>query len=180
MLQLSLLRVCWQLHREGCAILWTTNTYSFEDAFSFRHFLNDLNTEQRKALAKLHVDALWDTLSLKDWDESLSARFSKQLPALTTLHATFDQNFGHRDMNSFLRLEALGFTLFHVLELLLRIQVLPLKHATVIIADDVSNQNGHFVISLYRDARWAIEKKRQVAEALRLKLLNSKGEPGRT
>lgn len=99
----------------------------------------------------------------------MSLGFLKKLSDLQTLHVTFNQShFNSREA------AIIGTELP-----LWKMQVLPLKHVTVVIGDEQISQPPKFMRryphTLLPRGRWTIEKKREVAEGLRLKLLDPNG-----
>jgi len=54
-LDLSVIRVCRQLYEEGTSLLWTTNTFSFDDHESFGNFMASLDPRQCQKSTKFHI-----------------------------------------------------------------------------------------------------------------------------
>lgn len=178
MLQLSMLGACRQLHEEGSFLLWTTNIFSFEDPLSLRHFSDHLKAVRIKNLKRIHVNTQWYSLALSEWSRLFSAKFFNAIPGLTTLHATFDENFAHPDLPVLLHRDAGNSIDFHLNQPLSRAQRLHLEHVTVTIGDDVLKRHMFLDPSFLDRHRWTNGKKRQVAEELRLKILNRKSQDG--
>ena len=57
-LSLSVLQTCRQFYEEAHHVLWTTNTFVFDDAYSLPFFLTRLNSVQRRKLTNLCVQPL--------------------------------------------------------------------------------------------------------------------------
>ena len=61
---LSVIRVCHQIYLEASQVLWTTNTFSFNDAWAFRVFvegnrrIQGLQPWQRRAWKNIHLDIM--------------------------------------------------------------------------------------------------------------------------
>lgn len=170
MLDLSILGVCRQIYEEANVLLWTTNTFSFEDTTTFRTFVDGLHSTQRKKLARIHIDFAWVLFSAHEWERSLRPLLLSKLDGLRTLHATFDQYFGyHSDILLSPSPSVVHYEL-PVLEPLSRMQKLPLEHVTVVVGDHIKAQYPQRDMS-----RWTITKKREVAKGLRSKLLDPNG-----
>ncbi|MCJ1401468.1 hypothetical protein MMC11_004682 [Xylographa trunciseda] len=54
-LQLGLLRACRQIYVETNEVLWSTNTFSFEEIVLLRHFMAQRNAMQKRLLKKIHL-----------------------------------------------------------------------------------------------------------------------------
>ena len=52
---LNVLGVCRQLYEEANHLLWTTNTFSFEDPRTFQKFFSSLNPAQKRNLTSIHI-----------------------------------------------------------------------------------------------------------------------------
>lgn len=59
---------CWELNRLANTILYTTNTFSFDDPRSFRGFLASLESRQRKMIQSLHLSRPPVDVSIRDGD----------------------------------------------------------------------------------------------------------------
>ena len=168
MLDLRILGACRQLYEEANVILWTTNTFSFEDGPSLQEFIQGLHTTQRNKLTRMHIDLEWDSTSSKQWREALLPSLVSKLNALQTLHITFDQGYAAISIGDFFR------GLQNQLEAphpLLAMQTLALENVTVVISDRVFSQHPE-ISDDPNLLRWTIEQKREVAEGLRSSLLN--------
>ena len=169
MLDLSILSACRQLHEEANVILWTTNTFSFEDGLSLQNFIQGLHTTQSNKLTRMHIDVEWDlSRSEKQWREALQPSFVSKLNALQTLHITLDQDDMPIDMADFDRQFENRPPVPHPL---LAMQTMALKTVTVVIGDRVFIPPPGIIDEL-SVLRWTIEQKREVAEGLRSSLLN--------
>lgn len=166
MLDLSILGACRQIYEEASVLLWTTNTFSFEDSTPLRKFIRSLHSTQIRKLTRMHIDVAWELNSIREWEVLLRRSFISKLKGLRTLHATFDQYFGNCYID---RMLSPSYK-FHQLNIAMmsRMQMLPLQHVTVVVGDDIGGPYPK------RD-RWTITKKREVAEGLRNKLLDPNG-----
>lgn len=169
MLDLSILGACRKMYEEANAILWSTNTFSFEDGLSLQKFIQGLHTTQSNKLTRVHIDMDWGLgRSEKQWREALQPSLMSKLNALQMLHITLDQDFMLIDMAELMRLFGGQPPAPHPL---LAMQNMALKDVTVVIGDHVYN----IYPEMYDEPnqlRWTIEQKREVAESLRSSLLN--------
>lgn len=162
MLSLSLLGVCRQAYEEGNLLLWTTNTFSFEDGTTLRTFVNSLHSTQRKKLTRMHVDFAFWCISDKDCEQALSLSLISRLNGLRTLHATISQPSQSRVYHA-------------VLPSLDRMQVLPLQDVTVVANDSRDPwEDGSNFATPPLDL-WPITERWKLAERIRAKLLDPKG-----
>ena len=175
MLDLRILGACRQLYEEANVILWTTNTFSFEDGPSLQKFIQGLHSTQSKKLNRMHVDMEYYSTSDEQWREALLPSLLSKLTALQTLHITFDQgdslvSITIGNFDSWLQDQP------EPPHPLLAMQALALENVTVVIGDRVYNPPSEISddpTNLRRnDFRWTIEQKREVAENLRSSLLN--------
>ena len=154
MLDLSLLGVCRQAYEEASFLLWTTNTFSFENDVTFLAFINSLHSTQRETLKRLHFDLAWDSL-IQDGHILRVRDCISGLTGLRTFHATLRPNrqFIERELPPFLY----------------QMQKLPLQHVTVVIGE------GRYLY--FGLDTGAITERRELAKNLRSELLgpNSPG-----
>lgn len=156
-LQLDLLRVCRQTYEECTMLLWSTNTFSFQDGRSFEQFVRTkLPPMQKARLAKIHIQARGSFESKTLWKRALRSSIIDSLQGLHTLHLCLD-----RDVCPLENHELSGSPYSRLL-------VLPVRHATVIYADTETE----IVPSPENDGRWTTEQRKTAAESLRRKLLN--------
>ena len=154
-LDLTILGACRQMYEEANVLLWTTNTFSFEDGPTLRVFIDGLHSTQRNKLSRIHIDFEGLSFSAQQWEQALRPSFLAKLKGLRTLHATFDE-FSKSHYGSITP------TPISVM------QILPLQHVTVLIGD-------LFKRRISEHDTWTITQKREAAEALRNKLLNPDG-----
>ncbi|CAF9936764.1 MAG: hypothetical protein ALECFALPRED_006973 [Alectoria fallacina] len=170
MLDLSLLGACRQMYEEGNVLLWTTNTFSFEDSMPLRMFIDGLHSTQRKKLTRMHIDFAWDPFSAHGWQQLLRPPLLSKINGLRIFHATFDHYLGNYYVDDRLSppFSEPDFELC-ILKPLSRMQILPLKHVTVVVGDHIRDTYPQ------EKDRWTITQKREVAEGLRTKLLDPNG-----
>jgi hypothetical protein len=89
---LQLLRTCRQIYLEASRVLWTTNTFSFDNPKSLRMFMKDRKTAQKQLLKKLHLDMAWHRRDQKrDWGKTLTLSLVRSLKGLRTLYLYIEQ-----------------------------------------------------------------------------------------
>lgn len=183
-IDVSLLHVCRQLYEEGTHSLWTTNTFSFDDHESFGNFFRKMHSVQKAKLAKLHILVCY-THHHNEWTNIVTAPLLQELHGLRTIHLCFDQNLGSRKlirklqdinpdtMNPVSRFDVHTLEDYYTIQPFGLLQMLPLQHATVVVADSLDDRTNHGPWRvLIRQVRWPLSKKREVAEHLRHILLN--------
>lgn len=183
LLDLSMLGASRQMYEEANLLLWSTNTFSFEDPVSFDKFMNKLTSLQKKKLTKMHIRIDWLSYDYEQWERVLKIRLLEKFKGLKTVHLCFDQDLVR--LASFLYVYMLQkqdasstgllascheilFLDYPQLEPFGSLQMLRLQHATVVIADKIGDVRQS-------RSRWSIQKKREVAEKVRGKLLQPEG-----
>ena len=176
---LAVLGACRQLYEQAHHVLWTTNTFSFDDPVSFGKFMASLNTAQMHKMRSLHLSrVVGDQRSATRgadritnhwaWTIACEPSRTKTLRGLRTLHVCLEQwldpcNALTHDYNRrCIEQDALPF---------LQLRILALEHVTVIVADNPE------VIKVpeTRAARWTVAEKNEMAEEIRVKLLDPEG-----
>lgn len=159
MLDLSILTSCRQIYEEANMLLWTTNTFSFEESIPLRMFINGLHSTQRTKLTRMHINFARDLCSAYGWDVLLRPSFISKFNNLRILHVTISHQtfacvsprFGP-----------------NILTPLTRMAMLPLKHVTVVIGHDRADAFSQL-------SGMSTAQKLGVAEGLRNKLLDPNG-----
>ena len=167
-LQLGVLRSCRQVYVETNQILWTSNTFSFDDSRSFQKFIANRNSVQKQLLTKLRLDILLDDDSwnragpgLNGWLTAPSLNTARSLRALQVLHVHVLYEFGESSMILWKAGDKIKFIPF---EGLLRLQTLPLKIVTTTIAEQC-----------YGECYIELADKVSFIESLRTQLLDPNG-----
>ena len=166
--RLELLRTCRQIFQEANPILWPSNTFSFDDPDSLKHFMANINHVQRQLLSKIrfHMDFSTDHEKRK-WDITLiRAPLVASLKNLKTLHMYIEQ--GLIDLNC----EPLSNAQEKLVTTITKLNIVPLQHVTVII------QNCEYGIPL--NLLLPQEARLDWAERMMQKLLQSKMLPSGT
>ncbi len=131
---------------------------------------------QRNQLTAIHLDTQWGQQPLDAWAKLMTPAFLKKFTGLRTLHATYDQHFNYygtwqRQRDTLSMCDQDIEPCEDMKAPVKRMRVLPLKHVTVIIADEV----GLEMSLAMDDFRWTVGQKREVADLLRRKLLDPDG-----
>ena len=85
-MRLKALRVCRQIYSEANQVLWTTNTFSFNDAaFSFHYFMEERTTLQKLLLRKLRLEMDWVWGEDEPWKRALSTTLTRSLAEMRYL-----------------------------------------------------------------------------------------------
>ena len=186
-IDLNVLGVCRQLYEEANHLLWTTNTFSFEDPQTFGKFFGSLNPAQKRNLTSIHISAdigglgsyynisayqraRWDS---DYWGKGLKIPNLKMLRGVQTLHLCINQGFqcltrGYGNESPEILIELAQKA---DMESILRLRALPLKHATVMVSDDAEKLK-HTGGMAYR---WTVTKKNEYAESIRVQLADPGG-----
>ncbi|KAL8787814.1 MAG: hypothetical protein Q9213_002001 [Squamulea squamosa] len=85
-MHLNILRVSRQVYVESNQVLWTTNTFSFDEGTSLKFFLNTRNIGQRRLIRNLRfqMDWRWGATG-KKWNSAVDIRMINSLTGLRTL-----------------------------------------------------------------------------------------------
>lgn len=179
---LAVLSVCWQVYEQAHDILWTTNTFSFDDPVSFHRFTASLNTAQLQKLTSLHLSRILvgDQISLTRladrivnhwaWTIACESPRMKSLLGLRTLHLCLEQWFDYCNFLGMLH-DYNRRCIQQDAQPFLQLRFLALEHVTVVVADSTAFME----IPGTQTLRWTAAKKNQVAEWIRVKLLDLEG-----
>ena len=168
-MHLSALRVCRQIYSEASDVLWTTNTFSFNDAaLSFHCFMEERTTYQKQLLRRLRLQMDWVWGEDGPWNCALDMALIKSLTGLRSLRLQINHSVGAW---SYQQARALGgaFALFEPghLELVHRMAVMPLANVEVFVGDRSQPHNLNTL--------WTAEDRKEYAEGIRKILLDPNG-----
>ena len=171
-LNFALSASCSQLHDLANATLYSKNTFSFDDASSFKHFLAALGPNQKRMIRSLHLSRpaillRYDVIDSNRvaWWEALRPSSIRLLEGLRTVHLCLDMDtpmlrYRYGETKHWSR------DLQDDLKPFLQLRILPLTKVTVIITDDVPPPPFKSI-----PGQWSVAKKRKWAESTRRKLL---------
>ena len=91
MMYLSVLRLCRQVYVEANQILWTTNTFSFVDTYTFKIFMKARTIRQKRLIKSLRLQMEWDRDTDTEWNRVLTVAFVKSVPGLRRLCLRIDR-----------------------------------------------------------------------------------------
>lgn len=84
-MHLKVLRVCRQIYSEANHVLWTTNTFSFRNTFSFDDFMEERTNLQRRLLKSLRLQMNWAWGDDLHWKHAFSTTTIISLAGLRNL-----------------------------------------------------------------------------------------------
>ena len=91
LMHLTLLRSCRQIYVEANSILWTTNTYSFKNAITFKHFMRTRSIHQKRTIRKVRFDFPLDPAGVgASWDSALNTALIRSMSGLRCLRIHLD------------------------------------------------------------------------------------------
>ena len=164
MMHLTLLRSCRQIYVEANSMLWTTNTYSFSDATTFKRFMMTRNIHQKRMIRKLRIDFPGHLAGCEaSWDGALNTALIRSMSGLRCLRIQMDfimetTHYKYAKNNNCL--SALYFTV------LKQLSTLPLMEVEVYVGPPWLHQSN---------SSWTKEDREEFADGLRGMLLDSRG-----
>ena len=166
-MHLTALRVCRQMYIEANDVLWSTNTFSFNDAaISLDRFMSARTTRQKRSLRKLrlHMDWVWD--EDKPYNRVLGMKLIKSLTGLRSLRLQINHSM---EAAHYQQMKAFGDDLFQTryLTFVHKMAVLPLTNVEVFVGDRSQ--------SWYVELLWTAADRMEYAEGIRKILLDPKG-----
>ena len=169
-MHLTALRVCRQIYIEANDVLWTTNTFSFNDAaVSFDRFMDSRTSHQRRSLKNLRLQMDWVWGEDQPWNDALNMTLIRHLSGLRSLRLQINHS-----MSAALYQEAkargneLGLFQTRHLGFVHKMAILPLTNVEVFVGDRCQPQDAN--------ALWTAEDRMEYAEGIRKILLGPKGE----
>ena len=164
MLSLSLLGACRQAYEEANLLLWTTNTFSFQDASTLSVFCNRLLWTQKKKISKLHIDFAWNWRLTMECLHSLAPSLICRLNGLRTFHLTIDR-------------ASWEILAQRILPYVRGLQVLPLQHVTVVLDNGMPSWPNSLLaprdfLAISQSRKLALSERRELAGDLRSNLLD--------
>lgn len=157
---LKALRVCRQIHDEASYVLWTTNTFSFNDAAkTFYHFMSGRTTYQKELIKSLRLQMDWVWEEDKLWNVALDMGLLRSLTGLRSLRLQVNHRVppGYNERAKYWGSNINQFEQGH-LELVHRMVIWPLKHVEVFVGDRSQPRN--------LDTLWMVEDKKDYAEGI--------------
>ena len=163
------LRVCRQIYIEANDVLWSTNTFSFNDAaISLDHFMDARTTRQKRSLRKLRLQMDWVWGEDKPYNRVLGMTLIKSLTGLRSLRLQINHSMEaalYQQMKA--RGNELGLFQTRYLAFVHKMAVLPLINVEVFVGDRSQPVNV--------DALWTAEDRMEYAEGIRKLLADPRG-----
>ena len=92
-LHLSIMRTSRQIYKEAYYVLWTTNTFSFQDHGTCAHFFHTITPAQGHQLRALFLHLkLREWFDFHEWNSSLPMKVVNELQGIQTLKIYIDDN----------------------------------------------------------------------------------------
>lgn len=164
MMRLSALRSCRQIYVEANNILWTTNTFSFDDATTFQRFMMTRTIDQKRSIKSLRLQMDWEFGNYKEWNKALNMALVRSMSGFRHLRLRIDHgreatSHDHAKSHDFLYATT-------YCEGLRKVSTLPLTEVDIVV------KNPRF---MPEDDLWTKDDRECFAEGLRKMLLNPKG-----
>ena len=167
-MDLKTLRVCRQMYNEANNVLWSTNTFSFNDAaLSLYHFMTARTTHQKRLLRRLRLqmDWVWEEDDL--FNRVLNPTLIRSLTGLRCLRLQINHSMDTAHyQGAKAREDELGLFQTRHLGFVRTMAVLPLVNVEVFVGDRSQPLNV--------DALWTAEDRVEYAEGIRRILLDPK------
>ena len=167
-MHLTALRVCRQIYNEADRVLWSTNTFSFHDEATFRHFMGTRTACQKRLLRKLRLQINCVANEEAAWSRVLGITLIRSLVGLRSLRLQMNHTM---DTETYQWIKALGLGKMMQMRLgfVQKMKVLPLSEVEVFVCDDSGGwpRKG--------EVMWAAEDRAEYADAIRRLLLDPKG-----
>ena len=167
-MHLTALRVCRQIYTEANSVLWSTNTFSFYDEATFRHFMDTRTTCQKRSLKKLRLQINCVANEEAAWSRVLGMKLIRSLVGLRSLRLQMNHI---TDVETYQWAKALGLEKMMQGRLVFvqKMKVLPLNEVEVFVGDDSLRWPRAGAVM------WAAEDRAEFAEAIRRVLLDPDG-----
>ncbi|KAL9611712.1 MAG: hypothetical protein Q9204_009005, partial [Flavoplaca sp. TL-2023a] len=174
LMHLTLLRASRQIYVEANRILWTTNTFSFNDGPTFGEFMKTRNIHQKRLIHNLRFEMRWGWGDEFRWNSAFSMALVKSLSGLRTLRLQIVCNLKKEcweyNKDRFVRLSTYT-------ESLRKLSIMPLR-STEIAVRTSSSKGGPLLWRLHpgnREDFWQKGDREKCAEELKALLLDPKG-----
>lgn len=164
-MRLSILRVSNQVYFEANRVLWTSNTFSFADATTFKRFMMTRNTTQKRLLQNIRLDMNWYMHSYEIWNSCLNLPLVRPLPGLRTLRL----HISHREEAEIYQHTKTYYDFIHGLsycEGLKKLSILPFTSVEVAV---------RIPQYMSEDGLWGVRDREELAYRLQKMLLNPRG-----
>ncbi len=135
-MDLKALQVCRQIYNEANIVLWSTNTFSFNDAgISLKHFMKARTTHQKRLLRRLRVEMDWVWEEDDLFDRVLHPTFIKSLTGLRCVRLQINHSEETADYQEAKARDGPSLVQTRYLEFVRKMAVLPLVKVEVFVGD---------------------------------------------
>ena len=171
-MDLRALQVCQQIYSEANSVLWTTNTFSFDQSTStFVAFMESRTTRQKQLLRKLRLQMVWHWEDDDAWNRIFGMPLIRSLIGLRSLHLQINHSRKNaRDRSMEDRGRALGLFRMRAQEFVDKVAAVPLSNVKVFISEHYPSDNSE---SRFQDLQRRVENRLKYVGRLRRELLNS-------
>ena len=165
---LTALRVCRQMYNEANSVLWSTNTFSFNNEATFRQFMGARTGCQKRLLKKLRLQINSVANEEAAWSRVLGVTLIRSLRGLRSLRLQMNYLL---DTEGYQWIKARGLDRMMQTRLpfVQKMKVLPLSEVEVFVCDDSARWPRAGAVM------WAAEDRAEYADAVRRVLLDPKG-----
>lgn len=173
-MHLTVLRASRQIYVEANRVLWTTNTFSFDDGPSLGEFTKTMKPHQKQLIRNLRFEMCWSSANVMPWNSALSMALVKSFTGLQTLRlqilCNLEKDRWDHNKDHFVRLSTYT-------EGIRRLSILPLQSTEIVVRSAVPTRLEFF--GLHRvanpDGLWQKGDWKRCAEDLKALLLDPKG-----
>ena len=167
-MHLTALRVCRQIYNEADRVLWSTNTFSFHEKDTLRHFMGTRTTCQKRSLQKLRLQIDSVANEEKAWSSVLGLKLIRSLHGLRSLRLQMN-DIMDADNYQWMKAHGLDNMIQMRLGFVQKMKVLPLNEVEVFVCEE----NEPWPV---KDAvLWDAEDRAEFADTIRRILLDPKG-----
>ena len=167
-MHLTALRVCRQMYNETNSVLWSTNTFSFNNEATFRHFMGARTAYQMRLLKNLRLQINSVAKEEDAWSRVLGVTLIRSLRGLRSLRLQMNYSLD-TETYQWVKARGLGGIMQTRLPFVQRMKVLPLNEVEVFVCDDSERWPRPGAVM------WAAEDRAEYADAIRRVLLDPKG-----
>ena len=163
-MRLRVLRSCRQIYVEANNILWTTNTFSFDDATTLKRFMMTRTINHKRLIKSLRLQMAWMFCGEKEWNSAINMPLVRSLSGLRRLRLNIQHEMRSESYKSLKECDLLYTTSYF--DGLQKLSTLPLTEV------DIVFENPKYISE---KILWSKVDRQDFAEGLRKILLNPKG-----
>ena len=169
-LSLQILRSCRQTYNDANRILWSTNTFSFNDGMTFERFVGTRSLIQKHMLKSLrfHIRVDWEIDEHKEWNTALKIATVRSLQGLRQLRLRIEWSIAS-GVYRLMKQHSLFPYCTRYIEGLQKLATLPLTSVEIAVKKFPFRERQSMAKS------WSKAERTEYAEVLRKMLLGPKG-----